>query len=107
WFVPRDCNCRRKVFGSLVFPVAMASCALCLGRSLMVADRAAARPFECKYPVTSAGLMTYEARDFLVPRMGKAVGRSSRHGGRPDSEVRNLRDRRCESEQCIAPRMWC
>jgi hypothetical protein len=71
---------RRGILGGAMAGRASRSCGC-----LMMADSAASRCLERELAVGIAGRMTHEARNLLVPRVGKAVGRSRGGRGRPDS----------------------
>src|SRR6478672_4946265 len=73
---------------------------------LMVTDGASARALERKLSLSNPGLMTHEARQFLVPRVRKAVARWRRRRGRVQPEVKTRRNERrieCRTE-CITAR---
>ena len=72
----------------------------------MVADGTSARPLEGQQPMPVSCLMTYEARNLLVPRMGKAVGLSRLGGWRADAELNYLRDRGFEERRRVVLRAW-
>jgi hypothetical protein len=81
----RDCDGGRDALRRRILCGAVARPAPRAGRCLMMADGAASRSLEREKAVALAGLMTHEARQFLVPRVWKAVGLSRGCRGRADS----------------------
>jgi len=90
---------RRRILGGAMTGRASRACGC-----LMMADSAASRRLERELAVGVAGRMTHEARNFLVPRMGKAVGLSTGVSGWADSHEyrRGPRWLEEESQQCVS-----